>query len=171
MTDHTSPPTTYEGDWPASPFSETDRHHLKTACCHLRRSRFDSYTLSVDSHPAIMEVVVSYADSNASLAIDVHIADSVFDCDLIASERFDSREQVTFNDDPHFLRDLGHLWFHLEADLLSQLATTFDLPRASKYLASYTVGPLGLRCTTVQAGSLACFASLFFVTPYMDANY
>jgi len=162
MTDHVPAPAAYEGEWPESPMTEPDRHQLRMAIRQLQRGRLDQCELEIETHPAITSLTVSYAAVDGGFALDLDIREDAFDCDLIANERCDPGGVVTLNDDPHFLRDLGQCWYHLEADLITQFSTLLDLPPAMDDLTLYTVTPIGIRCTTVQTGFLACFATLFF---------
>lgn len=162
MADHVPAPASYEGEWPESPLTEMDRQQLQMAIRQLQRGRLDECELTIDTHPAIAKLRVSYAAVDGGFALDVYIMEDAFDNNVIANERCDPGEVITINDDPHFLRDLGQCWHHLEADLISQLSIALDLPPAADELAAYTVAPIGLQCTTVQTDSLACFASIFF---------
>lgn len=162
MADHVPAPASYAGEWPESPLTKPDRQQLRTAIRQLRRGRIDECEFTVDTHPAITTLELSYADVDAGLALDVYVVEDALDVDIIANERCDVGGLVTLNDDPHFLRDLGECWHHLEADLITQLCTVLDLPTAVEALVPYTVAPVGLQCTTVRTGSLACFASIFF---------
>ena len=170
MTDHVPPPVAYMGKWPESPLTERDRQQFCTAVRQLRRGRLDECELTLDIPPAIPKLELSYAAVDAGLALDVYVMEDALDIAIIANERCDPDGLVTLNSDPHFLRDLGACWDHLEADLITQLVTILDLPTVEADLGTYTVAPVGLRCTTARTGALACFASIFFGPSNADAT-
>lgn len=164
MVDHVPAPPYYVGEWQESPLTELDRYHLRMAIRQLQRGCLDSCELTQEIHPAIETLALSYSDVDAALSLDVYVVEDALDVDIIANERLDGGGMVTLNTDPHLLRDLGQCWYHLEADLVTQLSTVLDLPAAMEDIVPYTVAPVGFRCTTAHTGSLACFASIFFAT-------
>lgn len=170
MTDHVPTPASYEGAWPESPLTEPDRQQLRTTLRQLRRGRLDECELTLDIHPAIPKLELSYTAVDAGLALDVYVLEDALDIAIIANERCDPDGLVTLNDDPHFLRDLGECWHHLEADFITQLVTVLDLSTAVADLGTHTVAPVGLQCTTARTGALACFASIFFGPSDADAT-
>lgn len=162
MPDHVPAPASYDRRWPKSPLTEMDRQHLHTVIRQLRRGRLDSCQLLLDTHPVIQKVALSYAEVDVGLSLDVYVIEDALDVNIIANERCDPDGIVTLSDDPHFLRDLGECWHDLEADLISEISTALGLPPALEDLRPCTVAPVGLRCTTAETGSYACFASIFY---------